>query len=106
MLFTFKRDEEGRERIYVGDVCVARMCDGHTSKQWRWATMPVEAEVDDMDIDDAIERADEAGFWRAPKAVGMTVGGGLIILGPCFQVTVDVPIADNAVLSVTTEDES
>jgi hypothetical protein len=25
MLFTFKRDEEGRERIYVGDVCVAEL---------------------------------------------------------------------------------
>lgn len=30
MLFTFKRDEEGRERIYVDDVCVFSMDPGRS----------------------------------------------------------------------------
>lgn len=56
MLFTFKRDEEGRERIYVADVCVARI-EGPSDVESTWS------ETMDSAIRDAIERADEAGFW-------------------------------------------
>lgn len=105
MLFTFKRDEEGRERICVGDACVwtcrgdlrhntghGVLCDGFNAKT----------------MGDAIESADEAGFWEMgmrpfpPPARGMMRQAFL-----CNEVTVDVPVVDNAAPSATTaEDQS
>lgn len=92
MQFVFKRDEEGRERIYVGDVCVAQclpLCTQHDGEYLPIQDVPG---VDGDLIVDAIERADEAGFWHYGD-----YGGGYNL----DEVTVDVPIADNAVLSVT-----
>ncbi len=104
MLFTFKRGEEGRERICVGDVCVATMFEGTGhARSWSWRPVAETTAIDTRHINDAIERADEAGFWerRMPRNP---------FCGPFFvhdEIAVDVPVADNAVLSVTTgEDQS
>ncbi len=93
MLFTFKRDDEGRERIYVGGVCVAKMIPNSEFDV-------LDHRFDRESVNEAIERADEAGFWSKglpyPKALYLR-----------NEVTVDVPVADNAVPSVTTgEDQS
>jgi hypothetical protein len=107
MLFTFKRDEEGRERIYVGDVCVARMRQDGPDEQhierWLWVTNV--HRVHDGHIVDAIERADKAGFWSEHLHETGPCESQWLVLCP-HEVTVDVPVADNAILSVTTEDES
>lgn len=92
MLFTFKRDDEGRERIYVGNVCVAELVDQTREHGWETGLEARGVTVDH--IDEAIERADEAGFWdwdhlRNHRPFVKN------------EVTVDVPVADNAVLSVT-----
>lgn len=101
MLFTFKRDEEGRERIYVGDVCVAIMLrpppagneDIATTSCWNsagWVTG-----LEHWHINSAIDGADEAGFWerKEPKTTAWE-------RWKKYEVTVDVPVADNAALSV------
>lgn len=99
MLLTFKRDEEGRERIYVRDVCVAYMID----KEHSWGFNEVHEStrrITGRHIDDAIELADEAGFWSNYLFND-------IPQWTMPAVTVDVPVADNTVLSVTREgDES
>lgn len=100
MQFVFKRDEEGRERIYVGDVCVAQclpLCTQHDGEYLPIQDVPG---VDGDLIVDAIERADEAGFWTASDAGGVLPWGENGTVCP-NEVTVDVPVADNAVLSVT-----
>lgn len=100
MQFVFKRDEEGRERIYVGDVCVAQclpLCTQHDGEYLPIQDVPG---VDGDLIVDAIERADEAGFWKFDaKTEPAEVNHGLDYINN--EVTVDVPVGDNAVLSVT-----
>ena len=91
MMFTFKRDANGEETIHVGDILVAKCMPLCTRLDGEFIPVQDVPGVDDEMIVDAIERADEAGFWRTPKVVGMTAGGGLIVHGPCFQVTVEVP---------------
>ncbi len=110
MLFTFKRDDEGRERIYVGDVCVAEMHHQY-GPQWLGSVLGLM----EHHVHDAIERADEAGFWnynsddiaRARQQIQagdycaeelFGVGGWSNVIN---EVTVDVPVADNDVRSVT-----
>lgn len=96
MQFTFKRDEDGRERIYVGDVCVAQNAVGVTA----WESVYVADGVDRKALDAAIERADEAGFWKFDaKSEPSEVNHGLDYINN--EVAVDVPVADNAVMSVT-----
>lgn len=100
MLFIFKRDDEGRERMFVGDVCVFMFANTGDRRGYQNASIPG---VADKHLIDAIKHADEAGFWerRMPR-------------NPfCDQffardeVTIDVPVADNTILSVTTgEDHS
>jgi|SRR5688572_617143 len=100
MLFTFKRDEEGRERIYVGDVCVW-MANGDM-REVAGRGMMTRVRVEQAHCDEAIERADEAGFWHQQEEFPGHRFSYLFNL-----VTVDVHVADNAVLSVTREgDES
>jgi hypothetical protein len=60
MMFTFKRDANGVETIHVGDACVATLRNGR-SLNWNWGL--VVPGVHSGPIADAIERADEAGFW-------------------------------------------
>jgi hypothetical protein len=99
MLFTFKRDDEGRERMYVGNVCVFVFANTDDRRGYQNAHVPG---VTDKHLVDAIERADEAGFWDQCDGCGKD--------HPFMrkdEVTVDVPVADSTVLSVTTvEDES
>lgn len=101
MLFTFKRDNEGRERIYVGDVCVAQV--------WRKGNHDiVDSSMPAVQIRDAIERADEAGFW-AQEAAEWNVLKRAFKDGQWKnnEVTIDVPIADSTILTVENEgDES
>jgi hypothetical protein len=101
MLFTFKRDEEGVERIYHNGVRFA-ILGAHEYDGSLICTLCATPPhgVNENHIDDAIERADEAGFWEVRK---MSEFDDEWISG---EVTVDVPVADNATLSVTTEDES
>lgn len=98
MQFVFKRDEEGRERICVGGVCVAQNAVGVTA----YESVYVADGVDRKALDDAIERADEAGFWarRQQWSADLPFHDEC---GPWINntITVDVPVADNAVLSVT-----
>ena len=95
MLFTFKRDDEGRERIYVGDVCVATHAYADKFMIHEWDRHDYVQGVDDDIIWDAIERADDAGFWCRCGGCDLEPG----------EVTVDVHVADNTVLSVTTDGE-
>lgn len=94
MQFMFKRDEEGRERIYVGDVLVAGI-DGR-----RPLLAYAVAGVTYRHLEDAIERADEAGFWqrRSPLMDGAASYRRR-------ETTVDVPVAEttSTILSLTTE---
>lgn len=92
MLFTFKRDEEGRERIYVGDtpfvITMGR-------DEWTLRASPP-AGVNVYHIHEAIERADEAGLWdgRAVDPVNpWDVTNGRIAIN---EVIVDVPVAETS----------
>lgn len=75
MLFTFKRDEEGRERIYVGDALVGavRQSDGGAHIIDTGGVYdPVPGLEHDTSasvgvIEDAYGYADEAGFWSRRK---------------------------------------
>lgn len=72
MLFTFRRDDEGRERIYVGDVCVAEVetIQRDATATIRHARMVMHVQgVDYPQISQAIERADAAGFWETEDEV-------------------------------------
>jgi hypothetical protein len=107
MLFTFKRDEEGRERIYMDNVCVW-MCNGdmrtNTGRGWTNVADPV---FDAKVMGDAIERADEAGFWAGfdenDPRFNRTIVGGVNEPFRVSEVTVDVFVpATSTSLSVTT----
>lgn len=93
MQFVFKRDEEGRESIYVGDVCVATV-DGPNDGSGRFDLL---AHLQPMHVYDAIERADEAGFWNCRRRQGEFVRD---------EVTVDVPVAETSTtLTLVREDD-
>lgn len=84
MLFTFKRDDEGREKVYVNDIPIALRVEH--PEGWAWLS-DVPGITPDH-IADAAVKADEAGFWTPLDILPV-------------ECTVDVPVADNAVLSVT-----
>lgn len=94
MLFTFKRDDEGRETVHVGDVLVATTRPEDDRAEDFTRVGHVDG-VTDTKIAAAIERADEAGFWHYGD------------YGPGFnhdEVTVDVPIAETtATLTMVAE---
>ena len=97
MQFTFKRDDEGRETIEVGGVPIARIKrnDNGTHYSHGLAHVPgVEAEH----VSEAIERADAGGFWTPLMPYPP------LNVPPHFC-TVDVPIAETTVLSVTLDGE-
>lgn len=100
MQFVFKRDEEGRERIYVEDVCVAEMVEWPSDSVTCWRSSGWVNGLEPWHMQSAIERADEAGFWKFDaKTEPEEANHGLDYINN--EVTVDVPVADNAVLSVT-----
>jgi hypothetical protein len=107
MLFTFKRDEEGRERIYVDDACVW-VCHGDIRTNTGRSVLLRDG-FNAKTMGDAIERADEAGFWAMRSVFSMSPFDKQPSAFLDNEVTVDVPVADNATatLSVTREgDES
>lgn len=94
MLFTFRRDAEGRETIHVGDVVIARVT--NHPEGFEWLFMPP-AGITHEHVREAAVRADEAGFWFAQG------------FDRFDEVTVDVPVAEttSTILSTTnTEDLS
>lgn len=60
MQFFFKRDKQGRERIYVGDVCVFVFANTNDRRGYSQAAVDG---VTNEGIVDAINRSDAAGFW-------------------------------------------
>lgn len=99
MQFVFKRDEEGRERIYVGDV-LAWQCDGDLRMNTgRGGSNLFHIGFTEKTMGEAIERAAEAGFWEHYAEVALHGCDAKWTLPK--EVTVDVPVADTAVLSVT-----
>lgn len=91
MLFTFRRDADGRETIHVGDVAIARTNDGPESFEWL-ASPP--AGITAEHVLEASVMADEALFWHEVLLDWYT-----------NEVTVDVPIVESTVLSITNEDD-
>lgn len=65
MQFTFKRDEEGHERIYVGDVCVAQNAVGVTAWESVYVADGVDRKALDMGHHER-SRADQRGHRRRP----------------------------------------
>lgn len=99
MQFVFKRDEEGYEHIHVGDVCIAVL--SHHVKG-RVDVIPATiAGLQEQHVHDAIERADEAGFWEACNTCqGHDCGRRY------DEVTVDVPVAETSTtLTLVREDD-
>lgn len=94
MQFTFKRDEEGRECIYVDDVRVADIWHS-PARCVVGATMVADATLSKRQMEDAIERADEAGFWAMRDARSFGDIAALLETGVDAwlndEVTVDVP---------------
>jgi hypothetical protein len=105
MLFTFKRDSEGREAIHLGEVAIARKVEH--PEGWEWLSDIPGVTADH--ISDAAIKADEAGFWALSDSGGALPWGESITTNLCESVTVDVPIPEttSTVLSITNaEDQS
>lgn len=92
MLFTFKRDSEGRETIHVGDVAIARVTDHPEGFEWLNSMPGITSEH----IREAAVKADEGLFWHEVLLDWYT-----------DDVTVDVPVAEttSTILTVTNEDD-
>jgi hypothetical protein len=94
MQFTFKRDFEGTERIYVGDVAIAKT-NGYP-EEFEWLASPP-AIITAEHVYEAATKADDANFWV------LSTRGGFIV----DEVTVDVPVAEttSTILTLTSEDD-
>lgn len=102
MQFVFKRDEEGRERVYHGDVAIIIMM-GRNKWTFR-ASPPVGVNVEH--IHDAIERADEAGFWESKGDAYYVPTQTWKTMWKRNEVTVDVPVAETSTtLTLVREDD-
>lgn len=108
MLFTFKRDDEGFERAYVDGQRIMVL-----NGPGEWALAGAYEGIREEHLTDAIERADEVGFWAPLDAVGArfnrTIEGGVFKPFRVSEVNVDVPIPaqSSTVVSVVLEgDES
>lgn len=104
MLFTFRRDDEGRETIEVGGLAIARPTNGPEGFEWLNSMPGITAEH----IREAAIKADEAGFWEPARITGFSANG-FMVRGPCIQLTVDVPVAEttSTTLSIdNTEDQA
>lgn len=88
MLFTFRRDDEGREAIVVGGITIARTTGGPEGFEWLNSLPGITAEH----IYEAAALADEAGFWAARTE---------------DEVTVDVSVAEttSTILSVDNSED-
>ena len=96
MLFTFKRDYEGRETIEVGGLAIARPTNVPENFEWLHSMPGITAEH----VREAVIKADEAGFWERDECG--------IPQGPS-EATVDVPVAETTSTILTidnTEDQA
>lgn len=93
MLFTFRRDDEGRERIYVGDVHIAdiKRYEDKTERCHYTGHVPG---VDFEHITSAIERADAAGFWDSRGDAYYVTTQTWKTTWMHNEVTVDVPVPE------------
>jgi hypothetical protein len=100
MEFTFKRDEEGKERIYCKGIKVGEVVQRvQTSLEVPGVTVD--------HIDAAIDLAWAMNFWPNFMTHRRQAMSGVKIEERVDEVTVDVPIAETTVLSVTLDgDES
>lgn len=106
MRFTFRRDEEGTERIYVGDVCAAVKL--QTGAPLFVAICSISG-VTDRHFADAIERADEAGFWDSRGDAYYVTTQTWKTAWMHNEVTVEVPITETSTtltLTLEGDDES
>lgn len=96
MLFTFRRDDEGRETIAVGGITIARTTSGPEGFEWLNSLPGITAEH----VREAAVRADEAGFWTP-----LVPTPPLDILP--VETTVDVPVAEttSTILSVDNSED-
>lgn len=96
MLFTFKRDDEGRETIEAGGVTIARPTDGPDGFEWINSVPGVTA----RHVREAALKAYMAGFWTP-----LLPESPLNILP--YVITVDVPVAEttSTILSVDTSED-
>lgn len=92
--------------MYVDDMCIFVFSNDGSRRGYQNATVPG---LTDRHMLDAIERADEAGFWVEPCGDTCVDCGYRKPMERKNEVTVDVPVpvhvADNATLSVTTEED-
>lgn len=103
MLFTFKRDEESRERVYVGDVCVFVFSNDGSRRGYQNATV---TGLTDAHMLDAIERADEAGFWDSRGDAYYVTTQTWKTAWMHNEVTVDIPVAETSTtLTLVREDD-
>jgi hypothetical protein len=111
MKFKFVRDEEGREKIYVGDAIVARVqrtaLGGHIIETGGLFG-PVPGLEHDFSaaigaIEEAYGHADERGFWDRRQAEDMIAKYGVWFDNEC-TVEVDVPATKNAASSLSGDD--
>lgn len=86
--------------MHVDDQCVA------AGNALTGAMLPLDNTkgVTTWHIRDAIERADEAGFWTFWTVAVSCMPTGSVDFD-CNEVTVDVPVADNAALPVIVEED-
>jgi hypothetical protein len=108
VLFTFKRDSEGRETIYIGDVPIARPNDFPEGMEWIGSPPPG---VTADHLQTACAMADEAGFWERRTKDKILSGYYEQHLGMDEwlrnEVTVDVPIPEttSTILSITNAED-
>lgn len=105
MLFTFKRDAEGRETIHVGDVAIARVTDHFGGFEWL-ASPPAGVTADH--VYEAAVNADEAGFFwgvdgiESHRVDDVSVSVPVRVPSPltCYPIK-----STSTVLSITNEDD-
>lgn len=99
MLFTFRRDSDGRETVHVGDVAIARVTDH--PEGFEWLSSPP-AGVTAEHVREAAVKADEAGFYGTEWCDDCAEA-----VNRKDEVMVDVPVTEttSTILSLTTEDE-
>lgn len=100
MLFTFKRDDEGRERVYVGNVLVAEI----VKRNWACGGRAI---ITDGVYDSVPGLEHDASFGAIEDAYGYADEAGFFV-DAISEVTVDVPVpATTTTLTLVSEgDES
>lgn len=90
MLFTFRRDDEGRETIEVGGLTIARFNGYPEEFEWLNSMPGITAEH----VYEAAAKADEAGFWTQEAVPYPAPTRGRYFRWIENEVTVDVPVAE------------